>query len=56
MRTLVMAAPSSELSSTRRRELPSVWPKPVSTGSAMKVTWFASSGSCTRCSLFGISK
>jgi nucleoside-diphosphate-sugar epimerase len=35
MRTEVMAAPSSEESSTRRRELPMVWPYPRSKGSAM---------------------
>jgi hypothetical protein len=34
MRTLVMAAPCSELSSTRLSALPRVMPKPRSSGSA----------------------
>ena len=35
--TLVMAAPSRELRSTRRREFPSVCPYPASKGSAMNL-------------------
>src|SRR3954453_4439400 len=37
IRTLVTAAPASELSSTRRSELPNVWPKPRSSGSIVNV-------------------
>lgn len=45
IRTLVTAAPLSELSSTRRSELPNVYPKPRSSGSIVKVPRLSSTDS-----------
>ena len=51
--TEVTAAPSSEESSTRRSELPNVWPKPRSSGSITKTPRWSSTSSWT---IFGIWK
>src|SRR2546423_4195728 len=45
--TDVTAAPSSEESSTRRNELPKVWPKPRSSGSITKTPRWSSASSWT---------
>src|SRR3954454_7065138 len=45
MRTLVIAAPPREESSTRRRLLPNVYPKPLSSGSIVKVPLFSAASS-----------
>src|SRR5690349_13424369 len=45
--TEVTAAPSSDESSTRRRELPKVWPKPRSSGSITKTPRCSSASSWT---------
>ena len=45
MRTLVTAEPDSEDSSTRRSELPNVYPKPRSRGSMVNVPRFCSADS-----------
>ncbi|GJE70181.1 hypothetical protein CHKEEEPN_1715 [Methylorubrum podarium] len=52
--TEVTAAPWSEESSTRRRELPSVVPKPRSSGSATTVATRFGSSPADTCSLFGL--
>src|SRR5665647_1573633 len=44
-----MAAPSSEDSSTRRRALPKVYPKPRASGSTMKRPRFSPTGSYVLC-------
>ena len=53
MRTVVMAAPWSEDSSTRRSELPSVWPKPRSSGSHQKRPYVGESVPSSTSSLLG---
>jgi hypothetical protein len=45
IRTLVIAAPPSEESSTRRRLFPNVYPKPLSSGSIVKVPLLSSASS-----------
>ena len=45
--TEVTAAPSSDESSTRRSELPKVWPKPRSSGSMTKTPRCSSTSSWT---------
>ena len=50
----VIAAPCSDDSSTRRSELPSVWPKPRSSGSATTVATRRGSSPWTTSSFFGL--
>src|SRR5271170_1264828 len=49
-----MAAPWSDDSSTRRSELPSVWPKPRSSGSATTVATLREASLKTMSSFFGL--
>src|SRR5437764_4822543 len=49
MRTLVMAAPWSELRSTRRSALPRVMPNPRSSGSATNLPYVSVRVSCSTC-------
>src|SRR5882672_11097035 len=54
MRTLVMAAPWSELRSTRRSALPRVMPNPRSSGSATNLPYISVSVSCSTCKPRGL--